>query len=162
MAQLCRAISSQVRHVSTIRKKLVKQQYLLHMSSEYGGLRPTNGLHRFGSLGHPIKFQRVWRLGFVTAATSLTGGQPNFARCLAVSWAATLYIFGGSCPLMELCRVQNSRYVEVLRSSTWAALYYTALLQRASAKLCGMVQGMELTELSQRASPIFGWAAISF
>jgi len=34
------------------------------------------------------------RLGFVTAATSLTGGQPNFARCLAVSWAGagTRYI----------------------------------------------------------------------
>ena len=31
--QLCRAISSQLRHVSTIGKKLVKQQYLLHMSS---------------------------------------------------------------------------------------------------------------------------------
>jgi len=31
--QLCRAISSQIRHVSTIGKKLVKQQYLLHMSS---------------------------------------------------------------------------------------------------------------------------------
>ena len=31
IAQLCRAISSQLRHVSTIGKKLVKQQYL-HMS----------------------------------------------------------------------------------------------------------------------------------
>ena len=30
--QLCRAISSQLRHVSTIGKKLVKQQYLLYMS----------------------------------------------------------------------------------------------------------------------------------
>ena len=29
IAQLCRAISSQLRHVSTIGKKLVKQQYLL-------------------------------------------------------------------------------------------------------------------------------------
>ena len=44
------------------------------------------------SLGHPSKFQRVKRLGFVTAATSLNGGQPNFARCLAVSWTGTLYI----------------------------------------------------------------------
>jgi len=33
VARLCRAISSQLRHISTIRKKLVKQQYLLHMSS---------------------------------------------------------------------------------------------------------------------------------
>ena len=32
IAQLCRAISSQLRHVSTIGKKLVKQQYLLHVS----------------------------------------------------------------------------------------------------------------------------------
>jgi len=31
-------------------------------------------------------------LAFVTAATSLTGGQPNFARCMAVSWPGTLYI----------------------------------------------------------------------
>ena len=44
------------------------------------------------SLGHPCKFQRVSRLAFVTAATSLTGGQPNFARCMAVSWPGTLYI----------------------------------------------------------------------
>jgi len=29
----CRAISSQLRHVSTIGKKLVKQQYVLHMFS---------------------------------------------------------------------------------------------------------------------------------
>jgi len=42
IAQLCRAISLQLRHISTI-KKLVKQQYLLHMSSQYGELRPTNG-----------------------------------------------------------------------------------------------------------------------
>ena len=41
------------------------------------------------SLGHPSKFQRVSRLGFVTEATSLNGGQPNFARCSAVSWTGT-------------------------------------------------------------------------
>ena len=43
IAQLCRAISSQLRHVSTIGKKLVKYQYLLHMSVQYGDLRPTSG-----------------------------------------------------------------------------------------------------------------------
>ena len=32
IAQLCQAISSELRQVSTIGKKLVKQQYLLHMS----------------------------------------------------------------------------------------------------------------------------------
>jgi len=42
-AQLCSAISSQIRHVLTIRKKPVKQQYFLQMSPQYGELRPTNG-----------------------------------------------------------------------------------------------------------------------
>ena len=64
------------------------------MFSQYGELRRTNGGDRFGSLEHPSKFQRLSRLGFFTTATSLSGGQPNFAktRCLAVSWVATLYI----------------------------------------------------------------------
>jgi len=80
-------------------EKSVKQQYLPYMSSQYGEVQPTNGWDRFTSLGHPIKFQRVSRLGFVTAPMSLSGGQPNFARCLAVSWAGTLYIhFGGFLP----------------------------------------------------------------
>jgi len=34
----------------------------------------------------------------VTAATSINGGQPNFARSLAVSWAGTLYIHDGILP----------------------------------------------------------------
>ena len=79
IAQIYRAVSSQPRHVSTIGKKLVKQQYLLHMSSQYGELRPTNGLARFTSLGQPCKFQRVSRLGIVTARHSSSGRQPNFA-----------------------------------------------------------------------------------
>jgi len=32
IAQLCRAMSSQLRHVLTIDRKLVKQHYLLYMS----------------------------------------------------------------------------------------------------------------------------------
>jgi len=78
IAQLCRAISSQLRHVSTIGKN-VKQQYLFHMSPQYGELRPTNGWDRLASLGHPIIFQRVSRLGSVTARHFISGRQPNFA-----------------------------------------------------------------------------------
>jgi len=42
IAQLCRAISSQLRHISTIGKKLVKQQYVLQMFP-HDELRPTSG-----------------------------------------------------------------------------------------------------------------------
>jgi len=74
------------------RKTIVKQQYLLHVSPQYGELLPTSSWDRSGSLGHPSKFQRVLHLGSVTAATSLNKSQPNFARCLAVSWAGTLHV----------------------------------------------------------------------
>jgi len=46
IAQLCRAVSLQLKHVSTIGKKLVKQQYLLHNSSQYYELR---SVYQFGA-----------------------------------------------------------------------------------------------------------------
>jgi len=103
IAQLCRA--SQL----SIGKKLVKQQYVLHVCPQYGEPRPINGWDLQASLRHPSKFQRVSRLAFLTAATSLTGGQTNFARCLAISWAAALYVhFRGSCPWQNFarCKIQ--------------------------------------------------------
>jgi len=54
VAQFYRAISSQLRHISTVGKELAKQWYLLQMSPQYGELWPTSGWDRSGSLGHPI------------------------------------------------------------------------------------------------------------
>ena len=45
-----------------------------------------------GGFGYPSTFQRGSHLGVVTAATSLKGSQPNFARYLAVCWSGILYI----------------------------------------------------------------------
>jgi len=126
-------------------KKLVKQQYLLHMSLQYGELHPTNGWDWFVSLGHPRKFQYISHTGIITALMSLTGGQPlNFAWCSAVSWAGTPYIhFWGLLPQWNFARCKIR-----LASKSCILLYWqrycTALQQRASAKLCGVVQGMEL------------------
>jgi len=61
------------------RKKLVKQQCLSHMSSQYGELRSTSGWDLLASLGHPCKFQRLSRLGSVIARHSSSGRQPYFA-----------------------------------------------------------------------------------
>jgi len=110
--------------------------------------------------GHPSKFQRVSRLGFVTAATSLTGGQQTFVRSSAVSWPGTLYIyiFEGSCLLTEFCQI--SLRVQVLRSPILAALLHGT---RAAAVYQTLWRGTRkgITEISQRALPIFGWAAIT-
>jgi len=62
------------------KKKLVKQQRLiLHMSSQYGELRPPSGWDLLASLRHPSKFQWVSRLGSVTARHSSGGRQANIA-----------------------------------------------------------------------------------
>jgi len=130
-------------------KKLVKQQYVLHMSTQYGELRPTDGWDWFGSMGHTSKFQRVSRLVFVAAATSRTGGQPNctmFGRLLG--WY-TMYTFSGA-----LAPWQKFAWCKIYFTSKSCILLYSqhyckALQQQASAKLCCMVQGMELVTFAQ-------------
>ena len=72
-------------------KKLVKQQYLLHMSSQYVELRFTSDWDRSSSLGHPCKFQRVSCLGSVTAWHSSSGRYPNF---VALNRGRHLYLAG--------------------------------------------------------------------
>ena len=115
------------------------------------------------SLRHPSKFQRVSRLGFVSAATSLTRGQPNFARCFGVSWGATLYIHfrGLLTPNGILPRAKFT-----LRPSL--AFSYIGSVTARHHAAAGVSQTLRrgtrngITELSQRAPPIFGWAAITF
>ena len=120
IAQLCRAISSQLRHVSTIGKKLLKQQYLPHMSSQYGELRPTSGSDRFISLGHPRQFQRVSRFGSVTARHSSSVRQPNFA---ALNRGRHLYSAGrpSRWALAHICSYYKAR--KALRIDTAQVLF---------------------------------------
>jgi len=79
IAELCRAISTQLRHLSTIGKKLVKQQYLPHMFLQYGELGPLAAY--IGSLvwGTPANFN-----GFRVLAVKLCGVEqrapPIFGR----------------------------------------------------------------------------------
>jgi len=71
-----------------------------------------------------------------------------------------IYIFGGCCPLAELCYVQNSLCVQVLRSCILAALLHGTPAAGLSQTLRrGTRNG--ITELSQWAPPIFRWAAIT-
>jgi len=111
--------------------------------------------------GHPNKFQQVSRLGFVTAATSLNGSQPNFARCLAISWAGTLHKhFRGSCSLTEFFHMQNLLCIQVLHSPILAASLHSTPAAGISQTLWrGTRNG--IMEFLQRAPPIFGRAAIT-
>ena len=67
-------------HIDNWKKKLVKQQYVLHMSPQYGELRPTSGWDRLTSLGYPCKFQLVLHLGSVAARHLVVGISQTLRR----------------------------------------------------------------------------------
>jgi len=73
----------------------------------------------------------------------------------------TIYTFlGALAPLTEFCPVQNSHYVQVLHSPILASLLHGTPAAAVSQTLRrGTRNG--ITKLSQRAPPIFGWAAIA-
>jgi len=104
------------------------------------------------TLGHPSKFQRASRLGFITAATSLNGGQPNFARCLAVSCTGTLYIqFRGLLPPNGI----SLRAILTLRPNLAFSYIGSVTAPHSSS-------GRQLNcGVQQRAPPTFGRAAIA-
>ena len=81
------------------RKKLLKQQYLLHMSSQYGERRPLTA--EIGSVvwGTPANFNRfrvlaalLQRRRSTEANQTLQLTLSHLAWCLAVSWTGTLHI----------------------------------------------------------------------
>jgi len=71
-----------------------------------------------------------------------------------------IYIFGDFCALTEFCYVQNSLFVQVWCSPILAVLLHgTPAVGLSQTLPCGTRHG--ITELSQTAAPVFGWAAIA-
>jgi len=98
----------------------------------------------------------------LTSLLQLNGSQPNFTRCLAVSWAATLYIHFRGRLLPPDGTLPGAKFT--LRPSlafpTLAALLH-------STPAAGVIQTLRHgtrngnTQLLQRGPPTFGWAAIT-
>jgi len=80
IAQLCRAIFA-IKACIDNRKKLVKQQYVLKMSPQYGEHRPTNGWDRSVVWGTPANFN-----GFRILAVLLHGSQVVSVRQTLRRW----------------------------------------------------------------------------
>jgi len=119
-------MSSELRHVSTIEKNLLNSNISStgpYNMVNFGLIAAEIGWQK--GLGHHSKFQRVSRLHFVTALMSINVGQPNFAQCLAVSWAGILYInFRWLLPpngIFARCKIH---FALVLRSPILAALLH--------------------------------------
>ena len=136
------------------------------MFSQYGELWSTSGYIGSGVWGTPAHFN-----GFRVLASLLQRRRsPEASQALHDVWPSPelvhyIYTFGGSCPLTKFCRVQNSL---CLQAKACVLLYWAllaALLHGTPA--AGVSQTSRrgtrngITELSQRAPPMFGWAAIA-
>jgi len=163
IAQICRVYLRNYGTYLQSEKKLVKQQqYLLQMSSQYGERRPANGWHRFTSLGHPANLNRFGVLASLLERRRSTEAN----KTLHDLWSSPglvhyIYIFGGFCPWRNsgTCKIHFASKSCVL---IYWQRYCTTLQQRASDKLCGVVQGMEWRNLnSQRVLSIFSAGRLS-
>ena len=133
--KLCPAISSQLRQVSTVP---VKRQYLFHMSSQYGERRPINGWDWFGSSGHRSKFN-----GFRVLAALLHRRHSPEANQTLHDVSPSPRLPGALALWRNLARCKIHFTSKCCVLLYWQR-YCTALQQRALAKHCDVVQGMEL------------------
>ena len=162
IAQLCPAISSQLRLVSTTGKNMLNSNISSICPHNMVNFQPLTAENCWRVWGTPANFN-----GFRVLALLLHRRRSmevnKTAGCLAMSWAGTLYVyihFGGSCPLTEFCQLQNSLCIQVLRSPILPALLHSTRAVAVSQTLWhGTKNG--ITELSQRAPPIFGWVVIA-
>jgi len=107
------------------RKKLVKQQYLLQMSPQYGELGPLAAEIDWQVWGTPANFNGFRVLASLLQRRRSTEANQS-ARRLAVSWAGRLFIhFQRLLPRNGIFQVQNSLCVlQVLHSAILGALLH--------------------------------------
>ena len=114
----CRAISSQLKHLSTIGKKLLSSNITSrcpHNIVKFGLLTAEIGSGVWGTPANFIGF-RVLAL-LLQRCHSLEANQTLHDVCPSHGLVSYLYIFGSSCPLTEFCQVQNSLCVPCLAFS---------------------------------------------
>jgi len=118
IAQVCRAISSQLSQISTIGKKLPSNSNIFstrsHTMVNFGPLTAEICWRVWGT---PANFNAFRVLASLLYQLCLT----EVNQTLQDVWPSHvlihyMYIFWGSMPLTEFCHVQNSLYVQVLRS----------------------------------------------
>jgi len=150
IAQLCWAVSSQLRHLSTIGKKLLNSNISAcpYSMANFGPLTAVIGSEVSGAPANLNGFR-------VLASLLQRHRSPETNQTLHDVWPSPglvryVYIFGGSFPPwwnFSRCKIHFTSKSSVL---LYWQRYCTALQQRASAKLCGVVQGMELRNFRRR------------
>jgi len=150
IAQLCRAVSSQLRHVSTIGKKL--------LNSNICSTGPHNMVN-FGPLTAEICLPANFNEFCVLPLFLQWYRSPEANQTLHDIWRSPtlvhyIYIFGALCPLTEFCPVQNSIYIQVFRSPILAALLQGNPVVGVNQTLRRATRN-GITELSQRRHHLY-------
>ena len=138
-------LSLQLRHVEIIGKRLVKQQYFFQMSPQYAELPPTNGWDRLVSLRHPQQISTGFTSSLRYCSDVSLWRPTNLCRILGrlLAWYTVYTFFGALAPWRNFatCKIHIASKSCV---RLYCQRYCTALQERESDKLCGMVQGMEI------------------
>ena len=144
VTQICQDVSSQLRHVWTIGKTLVKQQCVPHMPAEYGEIGPLAA--EIGSVvwGTPTNFNGFHVLPLLLQRRRSPEANQTFRDVWpSICFVHYVYISGAVAPRQNFARCKI-----YFTSKSCVRLYWhrycTALQQLTSAKLCGVVQVMEL------------------
>ena len=80
IAQVCLAVSSQLRHVSAVGKKIVKQQYLLHMPYNMANFSVLAAEICSGLKGIPANFNGFRVLAALLHGTLVVGASQTLRR----------------------------------------------------------------------------------
>ena len=127
MAQLCRAISFQLRHVSTIGKKLLSSNISSspHNMVNFGPLAAEIGLTVWGT---PANFNGLSVLAALLQRRRSTEANQTLHNVWPLPGLVDyIYIFGGCCSVTEFCKGQNSLCVlQVLQPSSGREPNFTA------------------------------------
>jgi len=145
IAQICRAMSSQLRHVSTIKKYVLNSNICSRCSHNMANFGPLTAEIGWRVWGTPANFDEFR----VLASLLQRRHSPEANQTLHDVWPSPallhyIYIFGGSCPLVEFCQVHNSLCVQVLRFRILAALVHGTRAVGVSQTLRRGIRGMEL------------------
>ena len=128
IAQICRAMSSQLRHVSTSGKNLLNSNSCPTSSHNMVNFSIAAEI---GSLvwGTPANFSGflvLASLGLLQRRRSTEANQTLHDVWLFPRLVHYIFLFGGSGPVTEFCQVQSSLCIQVLHSPILAALLHGA------------------------------------
>jgi len=145
IAQLCRAISSELKHILTIGEKFLDSNVSPTCAHNMVNFGPVTAEICWRVWGTPANFNEFRVLASLLQRRRWTEvNQTLHDVCPSPGQVYYIYNFRSSCPVMEFLPVHYSLCVQILRSPILAALLHSTRAVGVSESLRRRMQGMEL------------------